>query len=171
MLLSQEQTKFEFIVSTPSHNASSQKSTQRLVRKHVMRPWKRRKSPPRTVILQDEDLTKYLTQRERHRMEVSLTSVSALCFRNSTIDSGASSCSSSSASPTPPIPAPPGGLVVLSPGSPSISAALLGASRLNPFGGYPINMSRKELEMVHHSELLELAFPIALFGINGLTLL
>jgi len=60
----QESTKFEFVVSTPSYNASAQKSTQRLVRKHVMRPWKTRKSRPRAVVLKDEDLAEYLARRQ-----------------------------------------------------------------------------------------------------------
>lgn len=77
------------------------------------------------------------------------------------MDSASSPSPSFSTSPPPPIPEPPGDSIVLFPGSPSIAAALLGASRPNPFGGYPINMSKKELEMVHHSELLELFTSIA----------
>ena len=60
----QKSTKFEFVVSTPSYNASAQKSTQRLVRKHVMRPWTTRKSRPRAVVLKDDDLAEYLARRQ-----------------------------------------------------------------------------------------------------------
>jgi hypothetical protein len=35
-----------------------------------------------------------------------------------------------------------------------MAAALIGASRPNPFGRYPINISDKELELIHHSKLL-----------------
>lgn len=61
----EEKTKFEFVVSTPSHNASAEKNMQRFVRKHVMRKYKKHKSPPRTVLLEDEDLAAYLAQREQ----------------------------------------------------------------------------------------------------------
>lgn len=150
---SREGTKFEFVVSTPSHNAAAQKNTQQLVRKHVMRPWKRRKPPPRTVILQDEDLAEYLAQRQRHRKASALTYFRY--FAHKLIQW--------TAPPLLPLrphhpllryPSLRGALLMVPTGSPSIAAALLGASRSNPFGRYPINMSSRELELVHHSKLL-----------------
>lgn len=61
---SKVETKFEFVVSTPSHNASSQKDVKRFVRKHVMRRFKRHKTPPRVILLEDEELTEYLARRQ-----------------------------------------------------------------------------------------------------------
>lgn len=42
---------------------------------------------------------------------------------------------------------------VVSMGSPSNAAALLGASRPNPFARYPVRMGVKEHEFIHFSEL------------------
>ncbi|KAH7400159.1 hypothetical protein BKA64DRAFT_722927 [Cadophora sp. MPI-SDFR-AT-0126] len=112
MASSEEATEFEFIVSTPSHNASSQKKVRRLIRKHVMRPFRKRKTPRSTVILEGSELSEHLAQRQRgvDMQDASLIPMS---------------------SPYPP-------------------AALLGSSRPNPFGRYPIDMEMRDHEMVHH---------------------
>jgi hypothetical protein len=75
----QDGRKFEFVVSTPSHDASRQKQIQRLVRKHVMRPFTRRAPRPSTIILEDEALAEYIAQRQRQRKSLVLYQVWLYC--------------------------------------------------------------------------------------------
>lgn len=59
----ENESTFEFIVSTPTHNASTKRHVQRFVRKHVMRKFRKRGSPPTIFILQDEELVEYLAAK------------------------------------------------------------------------------------------------------------
>lgn len=64
---SKDNSAFEFIVSTPTYNASVQKDVQRAVRKHVMLRFKskNKRSPSTVTILQHEALVNYLGSRQR----------------------------------------------------------------------------------------------------------
>jgi hypothetical protein len=64
------QPHFEFVVSTPSHNAAAQEETRQLVRKHVRRRFKKSKRDQNpsafqgAIILQGEDLINYIAARQ-----------------------------------------------------------------------------------------------------------
>jgi len=150
MQYSQAPVQFEFVVSTPSHNASGERSTQRLVRKHVMRPWTTRKSRPRAVVLQDEDLAEYLTQRYRRMAKF----LAVQLLAEKTLGDDISGSTPPSISFGYPVIEHPESSLAIATGSPSIAAALLGAARPNPFGRYPIHMSTRELQLIHHSKSL-----------------
>jgi hypothetical protein len=156
----QDGRKFQFVVSTPSHDASRQKKIQRLVRKHVMRPFKKRAPRPSTFILEDEALVEYLAQRQRQRKSLVLYQAWLYCSPGLAV---ASAPASSSVFPLPPPRSASEEYGFVSTGSPSLAAALLGASRPNPFGRYPINMSTREHELVHHSKQLQLDVSSSLF--------
>jgi hypothetical protein len=129
MTSSKEPVKFEFVVSTLSHNASTQKIVQRFIRKHVMRPFKRRKTPPKTVILHDNTLAEYLAQRQRQRKVVIGKQVLLLTGITDLRGEG-----------------------TFSAGLPFSAAVLLGASRPNPFGKYLIDMDMRDHELIYHSK-------------------
>lgn len=130
MKSSEDAGKFQFVVSTPDHDASAQEEVQTLVRKHVMRPFKKHKRASRIIVLKDEAaLADYLANRQYSLLEA------APALRNQAdviVDDS--------------------GLHLFSISSPSSDAGLLGASHPNPFGRYPIAMGEKEHDLVHHSK-------------------
>lgn len=63
-------SKFEFIVSTPSHNALEQKDTKKTIRKHVMKPFAKKGHRTRAVVIEGQALTSYLSNRRQASTDV-----------------------------------------------------------------------------------------------------
>jgi hypothetical protein len=133
MKTSEEENKFQFVVSTPDHDASAQEEVQTLVQKHVMRPFRKHKRASRIIILKDEaTLADYFAHRQYPPL------AAAPAIRNQAdVNVDNSDLAGTS-------------LFTIS--SPSNDAGLLGASHPNPFARYPISMEDKEHELVHHSK-------------------
>jgi len=96
-----------------------------------MRPFKRRKTPPRAAILDDDALAEYLAQRQ-HRRKVVIHKQALLLTGITDLH----------------------GEGTFWAGSPSSAATLLGASRPNPFGKYPIDMDMRDHELIYHSKTI-----------------
>lgn len=131
--------KFEFIVSTPSHDAAVQPDKQTLVRQHVMRRFTKDKKRPRAVVLHGARLVEYLARRTQSGRSIlpasGEPSPAKMCFIDTFLADQAqanmTACTYT--------------------GSLTDAATLLGAARPDPFAKYPIRMGSKEFDLVHHS--------------------
>lgn len=143
-------TKFQFVVSTPSFNASSKKETRKLVRQHVTRRLTKKTPRSQPITLQEHALGEYLAHRQSSGM-VSLPSIKVIsqaeswyaaispCLRLLTFEIKENTAGPAQTSYCPT-------------GSPRMTAALLGGSRPNPFARWLIDMGAIEHEFVHLSK-------------------
>lgn len=68
MEASEDRNKFKFVVSTPDYDASKQDQTRDVVRRHVMRPYRRKKRTGRAIVLDETALAEYQANRQYQSM-------------------------------------------------------------------------------------------------------